>query len=71
MQFNVRFTPELICGAYCSRCTPTINHATPALIENKRYRSKPRGIGDVVNRNGASVYQTEAVLILIGEVQRR
>jgi len=48
-----------------------INHAPPAFIENKRYRSKPRGIDDVVNRNGASVYQTEAVLILIGEVQGR
>jgi hypothetical protein len=51
--------------------TPTINHAPPAFIENKRYPSKPPGIGDVVNRNGDSVYQTDAVLILIGEVQRR
>jgi hypothetical protein len=51
--------------------TPTINHAPSAFIENKRYPSKPPGIGDVVNRNGDSVYQTDAVLILIGEVQRR
>jgi hypothetical protein len=50
---------------------PTINHAPSAFIENKRYPAKPPGIGDVVNRNGDSVYQTDAVLILIGEVQRR
>jgi hypothetical protein len=54
-----------------SRSTPTINHALPVFIENKRYRSKPHGIRDVVNRNDDSVYQTEAVLILIGCVQRR
>jgi hypothetical protein len=50
---------------------PTINHAGPAFIENKRYRIKPSGIGDVVNRKPASVYQTEALLILIDGVQRR
>jgi lipoprotein-anchoring transpeptidase ErfK/SrfK len=50
---------------------PTINHALPAFIENKRYRTKPRAIDDVVNRNAVSVYQTEAVLILGGDVQRR
>jgi hypothetical protein len=32
---------------------------------------KPRGIGDVVNRKAVSVYQTDAVLILIGGVQGR
>jgi hypothetical protein len=48
-----------------------INHAPPAFIENKRYPSKPHGNSDVVNRNADSVYQTEAVLILIGEVQGR
>jgi hypothetical protein len=53
------------------RHTPTINHARSPFTENKRYRVKPRGIGDVVNRNGASVYQTDAVLILIGGVQGR
>jgi hypothetical protein len=37
--------------------------------ENKRYRTKARRIGDVVNRNAVSVYQTDAVLILIGGVQ--
>jgi hypothetical protein len=71
MRFNVRFTPELACEAYCSRRTPTINHAPPAFTENKRYPSKPHGIGDVVNPNSGSVYQTDAVLILIGEVQGR
>jgi len=71
MRFNVRFTPELVGEAYRTRRTPTINHEPSAFIENKRYRSKPHGIGDVVNRNGDSIYQTDAVLILIGEVQRR
>jgi hypothetical protein len=32
---------------------------------------KPRGIGGVVNRKAVSVYQTDAVLILIGGVQGR
>ncbi len=32
---------------------------------------KPRKIGDVVNRKAVSVYQTDAVLILIGGVQGR
>src|SRR5260370_22556199 len=49
--------------------TRTINHASPPFTENKRYRPKPRAIGDVVNRNAVSVYQTDAVLILIGGVQ--
>jgi hypothetical protein len=71
MRFNVWFTPGTVCEARADRRIPTINHASPAFIENKRYRSKPRGIGDVVNRNVGSVYQTEAVLILIGCVQRR
>ena len=71
MRFNVRFTPELA-GEECRFArTPTINHASSAFIENKRYRSKPYGIQDVVNRNDDSIYQTEAVLILIGGVQRR
>jgi hypothetical protein len=48
-----------------------INHAGPAFTKNKRYRKKPRGIGDVVNRKDVSVYQTDAVLILVGGVQRR
>jgi len=71
MLFNVRFTPEPAGEVFRSRRTPVINHAPPAFTENKRYPPKPHGIGDVVNRNGDSVYQTEAVLILIGEVQRR
>jgi lipoprotein-anchoring transpeptidase ErfK/SrfK len=40
-------------------------------MENKRYRKKPRAADDVVNRNGDSVYQTDAVLISIVRVQRR
>jgi hypothetical protein len=40
-------------------------------IENKRYRIKPRRIDDVVNRKAVSVYQTDAVLVLVGGVQRR
>ncbi|HXN70466.1 MAG TPA: hypothetical protein VN926_22770 [Bradyrhizobium sp.] len=44
--------------------TPTINHAHPPFIENKRYPMKARRIGDVVNRKAVSVYQTDAVLIL-------
>jgi hypothetical protein len=62
--------PELVM-AHGSPRTPTINHVPAAFIENKRYRPKPRAIGDVVNRNAVSVYQTDAVLILIGRVQRR
>jgi hypothetical protein len=55
-------------GKRLGRRTPTINHARAAFTENKRYPAKPRGIGDVVNRRAVSVYQTEAVLILIGGV---
>jgi hypothetical protein len=57
--------------AAVDRRIPTINHAPLVFIENKRYRAKPRAIDDVVNRNADSVYQTDAVLILVGEVQRR
>jgi hypothetical protein len=38
-------------------------------MENKLYRKEQRANADVVNRNAVSVYQTDAVLILIGEVQ--
>src|SRR6202034_2208290 len=48
--------------------SPTINHGRAAFTENKRCPAKPRGIGDVVNRKAVSVYQTDAVLILIGGV---
>jgi hypothetical protein len=41
--------------------TPTINHARVPFTENKRYRTKPRELDDVVNRNGDFVYQTDAV----------
>jgi hypothetical protein len=51
--------------------TSTLSYGRPSFIENKRYQTKPRGIGDVVNRKDASVYQTDAVLILIDRVQRR
>jgi hypothetical protein len=54
-----------------SRCTPTINHARAPFTENKRYGEKPRRIDDVVNRKAVSVYQTDAVLILVGGVQGR
>jgi hypothetical protein len=43
----------------------------PPFIENKRYRTKPLAISDVVNRKAVSVYQTDAVLILAGGVQGR
>jgi hypothetical protein len=45
--------------ARCDRRIPTINHARAVFIENKRYRMKRRAIGDVVNRNAVSVYQTD------------
>jgi hypothetical protein len=51
--------------------TPTINHAPAPFTENKRCRTKPRTIGDVVNPKAVAVYQTDAVLILIGGLQRR
>jgi hypothetical protein len=67
MRFNMGFTP----GTLGSVQTPTINHARRPFTENKRYQIKPRRIGDVVNRKAVSVYQTDAVLILIGGVQGR
>jgi hypothetical protein len=62
MRFNVRFTRGTLPGCGVHR-TPTINHAVCLFIENKRYRAKPQTIGDVVNRNADSVYQTDQVLI--------
>jgi hypothetical protein len=44
--------------------TPGINHAGLTFIQNKRYRTNQRAIGDVVNRNAVSVYQTDVVLTL-------
>jgi hypothetical protein len=70
-RFNIGFTPEKSCEALVCIRTPAINHGRPPFTENKRYRTKPRGIGDVVNRKAVSVYQTDAVLILIGVVQGR
>jgi hypothetical protein len=35
-----------------------------SFTENKRYRAKPGESDDVVNRNGDSVYQTDAVFAL-------
>jgi hypothetical protein len=69
MRFNIGFTPGLSQGARRRGHTPTINHAAAPFIENKRYWIKPRAIGDVVNRKADSVYQTDAVLILAGDVQ--
>jgi hypothetical protein len=43
-----------------ARCrTPPINHEGPAFTQNKRYRTNPGALADVVNRNAASVYQTD------------
>src|ERR1700690_3592041 len=70
-RFNMRFTPRTGYKSAPSARIPTINHALPAFTENKRYRTKPHAIDDVVNRNVDSVYQTDAVLILAGAVQRR
>jgi hypothetical protein len=42
---------------------PAINHVAAAFTQNKRCQAKPRCIADVVNRNGRSVYQTDAVFI--------
>src|ERR1700721_3263682 len=67
----MKFTPGTLVKARADRRTPAINHACRAFTENKRYRIKPRAIDDVVNRNAVSVYQTDAVLILAGGVQRR
>src|SRR5882724_2110539 len=53
----------------CRLRIPSINHASRAFIENKRYRIKPRAFDDVVNRNAVSVYQTDEVVILAGGVQ--
>jgi hypothetical protein len=55
----------MACGALR---IPTINHAASLFTENKRYRTKPRPVADVVNRNADSVYQTEQVLISIDRV---
>jgi hypothetical protein len=67
----VRFTPEhRVQGKVCCR-KPAINHARRAFIQNKRYRTNPGAIGDVVNRKAVSVYQTDQVFICIDRVQRR
>jgi lipoprotein-anchoring transpeptidase ErfK/SrfK len=65
------FTPGTVVRPAPRRRTPAINHAHPPFIENKRYRMKPRQVGEVVNRKAVSVYQTDAVLILIVGVQGR
>jgi hypothetical protein len=59
MRFNAEFTREPNIERAACRRTPRINHARPAFIENKRYRTKRRAIDDVVNRNAVSVYQTD------------
>jgi hypothetical protein len=59
MRFNARFTPAHVVAAFRPWRIPTINHAGSAFMQNKRYRTNPRGIVDVVNRNGVSVYQTD------------
>jgi len=59
MRFNVRFTPEHRCKEDGRLRTPTINHERCAFTQNKRYRTNPGALDDVVNRNAASVYQTD------------
>jgi hypothetical protein len=71
MRFNIGFTPGTVVKCAIARRTPRINHAVLPFIENKRYRSKPRRVGGMVNRKAVSVYQTDAVLILVGGVQGR
>jgi hypothetical protein len=71
MRFNIRFTAASRFATCHCHGTPTINHARAPFIENKRCRMKPRRIDDVVNRNAVSVYQTDAVLVLVGGVQGR
>jgi hypothetical protein len=71
MRFNIGFTPGTVIERIMRRRTPTINHARPPFIENKRCPPKPRAVDDVVNRNAVSVYQTDCVLILSGGVQGR
>jgi hypothetical protein len=71
MRFNIGFMPGTVIERITRRRTPTINHARPPFIENKRCPRKPRAVDDVVNRNAVSVYQTDAVLILSGGVQGR
>jgi hypothetical protein len=53
------------------RRIPTINHERTAFMQNKRYRTNPRAIAGMVNRNARSVYQTDQVLICIDRMQRR
>jgi hypothetical protein len=59
------FTPRIDGKARGRGHTPTINHGRAPFTENKRYPTKPRAICDVVNRKAVSVYQTDAVLILV------
>jgi hypothetical protein len=51
-------------------CKPSINQGASAFIENKRWLPNPRAMTGVVNRNGSSVYQTEAVLDFIHHARR-
>src|SRR5260221_8292411 len=51
---------------------PAVNHEPCAFIENKRYPANPQPLGDVVNRNGAFVYQTKRVFVVYSpRAQRR
>src|SRR5215475_11375357 len=53
------------------RRSPAVNHEASAFIENKRCWTNPRATGDVVNRNAAFVYQTDALLDLISHSRPR
>jgi hypothetical protein len=47
-----------------ARCLPAINHVASAFIENKRYPTNQLATSGMVNRNGASVYQTDQVFVV-------
>ena len=71
MRFNIGFTP----GTRRRSCRSAAHQrltmrARRSLKINATGQNRAR-IGDVVNRNAVSVYQTDAVLILIDGVQRR
>jgi hypothetical protein len=70
-RFNVEFTRPEFLRMLGRRAAHRRLTMPPPFTENKRYRMKPGGFGDVVNRKVDSVYQTDAVFNLIGGVQGR
>lgn len=71
MLFNIEFTQELF--AEGATRGESIDESLAnrqltigaAFTENKRWRRNPEAIADMVNRNAAFVYQTDALLNLI------